>query len=136
MTIGRACFVFERSPVRISALLSAILSEIFRDCPQFSQANARMDLKLDHDRFLLHPFQFINHLSSLHSTLYCLELLKSIVTGKRFEPGTSRIRIRTVNVSTMTFGPRVKFPWLERNYRYRGEECKELMHQCPFIFMA
>jgi hypothetical protein len=40
------------------------MTEVFRGFPQFLQANAGIVgayLKLGHDRFLSHPFQFIIH---------------------------------------------------------------------------
>jgi len=36
-------------------------------------------LKLGHDRFLLHPFEFIMHLTCLHSTLCHLSYWESVV---------------------------------------------------------
>jgi hypothetical protein len=36
-------------------------------------------LELGYDRILPHPFQFIIHLSLLHSTLHCLSHWRSVV---------------------------------------------------------
>jgi hypothetical protein len=47
-------------------------------------------LKLRHGRFLLHPFQFIFHLSSYHSTLYILSYWESVVKWTTKKQSVSR----------------------------------------------
>jgi hypothetical protein len=64
-------FVFKRSGVQISARRPAILAV---SCGFFSvpPGKFRYSTELGHDRFLPNPFQFIIHLSPLHSTLCSL----------------------------------------------------------------
>jgi hypothetical protein len=54
-------------------------TKVFHGFSQSLQANAGIVPKLGHDRFLPYNLQLINHLLPCHSTLYILELLKSVV---------------------------------------------------------
>jgi hypothetical protein len=60
--------------VQISALRTVISTELFRGFPQSPSKMMGQYLKLGHDRFLPHPFQFIIHISPPSS-----ESLKSVV---------------------------------------------------------
>jgi hypothetical protein len=54
---------------QILAWRADILTKVFHGFPQFLQAMQGKGLKLGHDYFLPHLFQFINHLSPLHLML-------------------------------------------------------------------
>jgi hypothetical protein len=62
-----SCFVFGRSRVKIWVRRPAIL-RVFMIFLSPSTKQQDMALKLDHDRFLPNPFQFIIHLPPFHST--------------------------------------------------------------------
>jgi hypothetical protein len=58
-----ASFIFRRTWVQISVQRPAKPSEVFGVFPQSLHLIPGQHLKLDHDCFLPHPFQFVNHYS-------------------------------------------------------------------------
>jgi hypothetical protein len=62
-------------PVRISAGTPEILPDIFHGFPKSLQKHAGILPRLGHDRFLLNPFQILNHLLPYHSTLHILFII-------------------------------------------------------------
>jgi hypothetical protein len=59
-----------RRPVILTEEFSCFFSVLLGQCRDIA-------LKTGHDRFLLHSFQLIIHLSSFHSTLFSRELLRN-----------------------------------------------------------
>jgi len=70
----------------------AILLEVFRDFPQFIQANSGTVSGLFYDRFLPNPSQFIIHKSTCNVTLRCVDgdiLSKAKCTVIKYKTQTS-----------------------------------------------
>jgi hypothetical protein len=66
----RFILVFGRYSIRISAGTPAILAAIFCGFLRFLWIHTGIISRLDHDRYLQNPFQFIIHQPSDNSTLY------------------------------------------------------------------
>jgi hypothetical protein len=70
---SRSGLVFWRCWVLITAGTSAFLTDVFRGFPQYAQENSWIVPRLDHDRVLSDPFQFIcwtSYCSALCSLRY------------------------------------------------------------------
>jgi hypothetical protein len=77
---GDARLVFKQCSVRISAMLSAILIEIFRDFSKFLQAKGGILHCFGYEHFLPNPFQFIIR----HPLVwrYLISLLKALLNNR------------------------------------------------------
>jgi hypothetical protein len=91
------CFVHRKSRVQISAQRPANLAEVFSWISSVSPGTCQdSTLKLGHDRFFPHPFQFIAHLSPFHSTLYSLSYRQSVVKQQINKDHSSRSWMNSV----------------------------------------